>query len=117
MQQSTPEKDGDTEKRCPENKQCIYTGSNTLAVIHNVNILPEKNYYFRVYARNSVGISSSSDASGPVMIQCTPPQKPDAPFLSIREGNRVMLSWKPPPDSGNEILNYTVTIRDEFSNF
>ena len=63
-------------------------------------------YYFRVFARNLAGDSSSSNVAN-----ATPFGIPSAPTnVSVIPGNKfVDLSWNAPLSNGSPIINYSVT--------
>jgi len=80
-----------------------------------VNRLVENNaYYFRILAKNSIGLSEPLYSDRPVVIS-RPPGVPDAPFpliVSDLQSNSCTLDWKAPTwNGGEEIIGYTIEMR------
>lgn len=63
-------------------------------------------YSFRVYARNSVGLSPLTQVS---ILVAQIPDTPNAPTSQFLDPY-VVLSWEAPYDGATDILSYTVLI-------
>ena len=81
--------------------------------ITHTNLDPATTYYYRVFARNSVGLSTAS-----VMVQATTEAdlsgRPTSVSATAEESDRVRLSWGPPDDDGGSgVIAYQIdTSRD-----
>ncbi|XP_040159959.1 twitchin isoform X7 [Anopheles arabiensis] len=79
------------------------------------NLLPGREYEFRVRAQNAAGVSKPSASSKKFKIhgKITPPTAPGAPAVVKVGKSFVDLSWTPPAsDGGSRILGYYVERRD-----
>ncbi|XP_049301025.1 twitchin isoform X6 [Anopheles funestus] len=79
------------------------------------NLLPGREYEFRVRAQNAAGVSKPSASSKKFKIhgKITPPSAPGAPAVVKVGKSFVDLSWTPPAtDGGSRILGYYVERRD-----
>ncbi|XP_035779466.1 twitchin-like isoform X8 [Anopheles albimanus] len=79
------------------------------------NLLPGREYEFRVRAQNAAGVSKPSASSKKFKIhgKSTPPSAPGAPAVVKVGKSFVDLSWTPPAsDGGSKILGYYVERRD-----
>ncbi|XP_050067771.1 twitchin isoform X12 [Anopheles maculipalpis] len=79
------------------------------------NLLPGREYEFRVRAQNAAGVSKPSASSKKFKIhgKITPPSAPGAPAVVKVGKSFVDLSWTPPAsDGGSKILGYYVERRD-----
>ena len=62
-------------------------------------------YYFRVFASNLAGESSSSN-----VVMAIPYTVPSAPTITATAGNSLVnLSWNEPSNNGRDISSYTIT--------
>ncbi|XP_050099309.1 twitchin isoform X9 [Anopheles aquasalis] len=79
------------------------------------NLMPGREYEFRVRAQNAAGVSKPSASSKKFKIhgKSTPPSAPGAPAVVKVGKSFVDLSWTPPAsDGGSKILGYYVERRD-----
>ncbi|KXJ80778.1 hypothetical protein RP20_CCG023458 [Aedes albopictus] len=79
------------------------------------NLIPGKEYEFRVRAQNAAGVSKPSASSKRFKIhgKITPPSAPGAPAIVKVGKSFVDLSWTPPAsDGGSRITGYYVERRD-----
>uniref|UniRef100_A0AAG5CSE1 Twitchin n=1 Tax=Anopheles atroparvus TaxID=41427 RepID=A0AAG5CSE1_ANOAO len=79
------------------------------------NLLPGREYEFRVRAQNAAGVSKPSASSKKFKIhgKITPPSAPGAPAVVKVGKSFVDLSWTTPAsDGGSRILGYYVERRD-----
>ncbi len=79
-----------------------------------IRLIENNAYYFRVLAKNSIGLSEPLYTDRPVVIS-RPPGVPDAPFpllVADVQSNNCTLEWKAPTwNGGEEILGYTLEMR------
>ncbi|MFD8418085.1 glycoside hydrolase domain-containing protein [Streptomyces sp. NPDC059466] len=70
-----------------------------------------KSYTARVRAVNSVGTSTPSAATAPVVTEGGKPQKPTVTSV-ITEAGQVRVTWRPAGDGGFPVIGYTVALGD-----
>ncbi|TDG44139.1 hypothetical protein AWZ03_009416, partial [Drosophila navojoa] len=94
------------------------TTTGTVTNIHVENVVRNKGYLFRIYARNEVGTSDAFETTEKIVVgrKITPPSPPQnlrAPDVTSRS---VTLDWEVPArNGGSEITGYCVEKRSSTS--
>jgi hypothetical protein len=84
----------------------LATGLTSLSYTTTVGLSPSNSYKFRVYARNSVGLSQAAT----VTVLCAqPPDTPAAPTTTINGAN-VVVKWTAPYNGGSTISSYYIVL-------
>lgn len=97
----------------------LYEGTNLHFDV--LNLVNTKKYDFRVYAKNSVGTSASSNVLNTVVtFKSVAPDAPAAPTElkdGTRTSNSLTVNWNAPArDGGSPITNYQVQWKEHGSN-
>jgi hypothetical protein len=88
---------------------CMNSGTS----VEITDLLPNRVYYLRTQAINSVGTSDWTDWSPGVATKATEPDQPDPPELVDAKENDLVINWRPPFACGFRILKYTVRISED----
>lgn len=96
------EAEGVPTRECPPTPQCRITGLDA-----------DRDYTFRVAARNELGRGPLSPASSSVRPDQVPEQM-SAPSVEVQSGSRVgvRLSWRAPTNRGSDITAYEIQRSD-----
>ena len=77
------------------------------------DLLPNRVYYLRTQAINSVGTSDWTGWSAGVATAATGPEQQDPPISKDAKTNEILIGWVPPFACGFRIIKYTVRICDD----
>jgi hypothetical protein len=100
-----------SDPRCTVAATCM----NRATSIEITDLIPNRVYYLRTQAINSVGMSDWTTWSPGVATAATPPDQPDIPELAEAKENDLRIKWTAPYSCGFRIINYTVRISEDSS--